>query len=1647
MQLSTEQKKYSLAILGTILIAGIVLLLDDNGGLLRSSVLFSGSDSEVVYNNPLEDNYEEKAPSYDIDLNSLESSPYTKIYSSSSLGAEGQHMLAETSSGALAVVGKTNVKNFRIAYNEDKDPLSGQMSSALFLAKTAFLTQAKNVFPGITVPVTETDKLLTHKIETLSLEDFLKTTASGALFSPEPGKISIALNTAYTFDAVSNTANHLTGPLVQTASGTYIVNDVSTVLAKEKNIPLIALQNQEAVKKVKEVLQSQFVKRGFSSTVALTKTETLIADHISFELGSKVSSVENGYLDPKTYAEVAAASILKIKEIAPKAQIVLSVPANANGDWWNWGTQYNLKDLFQTLTASTQYSSIKSNIKGLSLSLPNYEKWKESLHSVRSIADAHGFGGTPLWIIGQEKSGNSMQSFEQAMVTFKGFLELTGRKDVAYTSIFSLFGDLAGVNVNGRWSNDAAQIKDPFLASLKTDTARVLPLGVLSQIFQKTFFSGENFTTKLFRSSEVLTEFFGQTQDGKKRGLVMNLTDSPKTYTLKNSAKLQVTEVTNTTASGSLIDQFGASAVRNVKIKEPFIFGVNGHPMNQESYKQTGAPSITEGVLLTEQLDRIQDMGLTSYRIDVGQPNAVFDQAVLEGKKRGITILPVIFPPVNLDVESDLAKIEKISHDYALDFAKKYKDDIPVWELHNEMDNYTQLRKGDIVNGQPWPWEAWMINGDTKEQHDEGRSAKVAAMMKGLTNGVHEADPKLKTTIDGGWLHFGYIQRMVDAGVNFDILSWHWYSSMGDITKVNGAVNAVAELAKFGKDIWITEGNKWGGDMGATGAEQAQYAKDIMLQMVNLPQVKAYYFYELLDEPYFGETNPESHFGLFQMKKSAQGTWIVDKPKPIVEVIKATTKLIREQEYRQVPGNESFELGMNGHPFIQEGYSNIGVSVEEQIALLKELGAKAYRHTVPKSDEDFDKLIAAAKKENIELKPIMFPVMFPILGLPEMDANGNEIKTADGSVKIMDPGYYLWNSPASNWTSWENITLEQIEQISYDYAFNKVSKYKNEIHAWEFQNELENYAFLQQGERDIEGKLLEVPGWHLDGSLKKHYNQTRYERVRATMRGMSRGVHDADPTAKRIIDAGWLHFGFLDRLTEDNVGFEVIAWHWYSNMEAKDDPKTPLKDETTTIVNVGGTINVPQKLNSYGKEVWINEGNSGYTDDAVIEENQSRYLTNTLTQLIGLYPQIKKYFIYELLNEPYLLNRIEAERKFGIVDIVKEGGRWVLGKKKLSFAAVGNLIRNYRLPESTLRDKYLAALRIQEFPKINKYTILPNTKDSVILTLPPKSAVFLSEDMIETNSEDLLLGSQDIIKNTASSYLPSLETAPRVSPEPPQDPVAVNGNSNAQNANLNQNKTSNGNAPILNTNQNLPSSVNLNLNTNARSSGSVTNSSTGSSGVSYAGGSAANANQNLKASAPVRQSSFKDITGHFASIFIDELAEKGVLQGRAPGKFDPNGTLNRAESTKAVVKAFYPQQDEVKFTEQFKSAHKNYTYMYFKDVPLQIWYAGFVGIAKEAGIVSGIDAQLFEPARSANRAEILKLLLTAKKVNVDLLSREFIKTNRGYFRDVSSTSWYAKYVYAAANLELIDKRTAFEPARSMTRGEFAKVLSLSLKIK
>lgn len=303
--------------------------------------------------------------------------------------------------------------------------------------------------------------------------------------------------------------------------------------------------------------------------------------------------------------------------------------------------------------------------------------------------------------------------------------------------------------------------------------------------------------------------------------------------------------------------------------EQGFIWGVNGHPF--VSYP---------GVSFAEQIDRVADLGLTHYRVDLRGENWRKPLRKLHrlARKQGITLLPILQPTLNMETMAP-DEIYNISFDYAHAVAHEFRGKIHVFELGNEMENYAIIQPCEMRDdGTQYPCEWGPGSGDAVFDYYGPRWEKVSAALKGMSDGVAIGAPKARRAVGtAGWGHTAAFDRLAADGVKWDITVWHTYSLENSAS--------FEEIAKWGKPIWITEFNN---PRGSESSEAAQ-AEGLAVQMREFKEsaetynIEAAFIYELMDETYWAP-DFESVMGMVRLEPDGD-SWRAGEPKAAYTVV------------------------------------------------------------------------------------------------------------------------------------------------------------------------------------------------------------------------------------------------------------------------------------------------------------------------------------------------------------------------------------------------------------------------------------------------------------------------------------------------------------------------------------------------------------------------------------------------------------------------------------------------------------------------------------------------------------------------------------------------------------------------------------------
>jgi uncharacterized lipoprotein YddW (UPF0748 family) len=145
--------------------------------------------------------------------------------------------------------------------------------------------------------------------------------------------------------------------------------------------------------------------------------------------------------------------------------------------------------------------------------------------------------------------------------------------------------------------------------------------------------------------------------------------------------------------------------------------------------------------------------------------------------------------------------------------------------------------------------------------------------------------------------------------------------------------------------------------------------------------------------------------------------------------------------------------------------------------------------------------------------------------------------------------------------------------------------------------------------------------------------------------------------------------------------------------------------------------------------------------------------------------------------------------------------------------------------------------------------------------------------------------------------------------------------------------------------------------------------------------------------------SFSDVQNHWARLFIETLAQRGIVSGFPNRTFRPNTSMTRAEFAAIIAKAFT------------KPAKRKY--VGFVDVPSTHWAAPVIKQVYEAGFISGFPDGRFRPEDRISKVQALVALVSgldmASKVKSDLVSALSL-----IYQDAASIPNYARDEVAIA---------------------------------
>ena len=181
---------------------------------------------------------------------------------------------------------------------------------------------------------------------------------------------------------------------------------------------------------------------------------------------------------------------------------------------------------------------------------------------------------------------------------------------------------------------------------------------------------------------------------------------------------------------------------------------------------------------------------------------------------------------------------------------------------------------------------------------------------------------------------------------------------------------------------------------------------------------------------------------------------------------------------------------------------------------------------------------------------------------------------------------------------------------------------------------------------------------------------------------------------------------------------------------------------------------------------------------------------------------------------------------------------------------------------------------------------------------------------------------------------------------------------------------------------------------------------------------------------------FSDMEGHWARETVEELASKGVVNGTSEDKFNPDGSITRAQFASIVVRAL-----DIKSPENANSPT-------FEDVEQGSWYYDSVVSAWSNGIISGYSDEKFAPSESVTREQMVKIIIEAMKYKGMIEDSQISEDVLASCADADGISdWALESMKCAVSMGIIkgNPDSTIHPSEGATRAQASVMISRILK--
>ena len=234
--------------------------------------------------------------------------------------------------------------------------------------------------------------------------------------------------------------------------------------------------------------------------------------------------------------------------------------------------------------------------------------------------------------------------------------------------------------------------------------------------------------------------------------------------------------------------------------------------------------------------------------------------------------------------------------------------------------------------------------------------------------------------------------------------------------------------------------------------------------------------------------------------------------------------------------------------------------------------------------------------------------------------------------------------------SFDQLQLSTAKDEGYNTLKPIVQKYKGKIRFYQPLNEIAS-TVLRGGE--------------FSGEQESDYDQAKYKKAVAWVKGATKAIRENDSNAKVILTDQWTHFAFFDMIKKDKVDYDYLGWNWFSDMGFLGDKKITSGEK------------VFDKLKAIGKPIILTEVN--YRPDDIKgqpEAKQADFIEDMANFAAENNNVIKGFFVHELLD---VTNSPKKKLEYyGIVKAEKsKSGTYIPGEPKAAYERYQEVIKKY----------------------------------------------------------------------------------------------------------------------------------------------------------------------------------------------------------------------------------------------------------------------------------------------------------------------------------------------------------------------------------